>query len=188
MGMSLLHTDWTVDRALALPADGNRYEVLDGSLFVTPAPSWTHQSAIERLFPVLAEHVRRNHLGWVKLSPADIVFSPRRLVQPDIFVVPWRADGEPRSWAEVTTLLLAIEVLSPATARADRHRKRLIYQEEGVGEYWIVDCDARLVERWRPSDTRAEVLTETLAWQPRGDVPALRISLPEFFAEVLGTP
>lgn len=186
MGMPALQTDWTVERALALPADGNRYEVLDGELFVTPAPSWTHQAAVGALYAHLREHVAAHQLGWAMLSPADIVFSPQRLVQPDVFVVPSRPEGEPRSWREVTALLLAVEVLSPSTARADRHRKRLIYQNEGVREYWVVDCDARLVERWRPADTRAEVLSDTLDWQPRADVPALRIGLSAFFAEVTG--
>ena len=55
-------------------------------------------------------------------------------------------------------------------------------------EYWIVDVDARLVERWRPDDTRAEVITETLVWQPRPELAPLRIALPAFFAEVLGAP
>ena len=137
MGMPALQTDWTAERALALPADGNRYEVLDGELFVTPAPSWTHQAAVGALYAHLRAYVRDNELGWAMLSPADIVFSPTRLVQPDLFVVPMRPEGEPRTWAEVTTLLLAVEVISPSTARADRHRKRLLYQSEGVGEYWV---------------------------------------------------
>ena len=63
-------------------------------------------------------------------------------MQPDVFVVPWREEGQPRSWQDVTPLLLAVEVLSPSTARADRHRKRLIYQSQRVPEYWIVDADA----------------------------------------------
>ena len=78
------------------------------------------------------------------------------------------------------------EVLSPSTARADRHRKRLIYQDQRVPEYWVVDLDARLVERWRPDDARAELMAERLEWQPRADLEPLRIDLPAFFDEVLG--
>lgn len=188
MVMPAQHANWTVDRALALPADGNRYEVLDGELCVTPAPSWTHQAAIGALYARLHEHVAANALGWAMLSPADIVFSHRRLVQPDLFVVPSRPEGAPRSWRDVRRLLLAVEVLSPSTARADRHRKRLVYRDEGVNEYWIVDCDARLVERWRPDDARGEVLSEVLVWQARADVPVLRIDLPALFTEVMGAP
>ena len=87
---------------------------------------------IEALYPQLREYVAQQRLGWAKLSPADIVFSPRRLVQPDLFVVPPQAGGKPRAWAEVKSLLLAVEVISPSTAQADRHRKRVIYQSERV--------------------------------------------------------
>jgi len=79
-----------------------------------------------------------------------------------------------------------IEVLSPSTARADRHRKRLLYQDERVPEYWIVDPDAPLVERWRSDDARAELIAETLAWQPRPDLAPLRVDLATCFDQVLG--
>ena len=189
MGMSAqdVSHDWTAERAIALPADGNRYEVLDGELFVTPAPTWDHQSVGERLLPLLATYVDANSLGWAKHSPADITFSRRRLLQPDLFVVPWRAEGQPHSWTEVKSLMLAIEVLSPSTAHADRFRKRLIYQDEGVPEYWIVDLDARLVERWRPEDSRPEIVTGVLEWQPRREIDPLRIDLPALFEVVLGS-
>jgi len=187
MGMPVSQREeWTAARAIALPADGNRYEVLDGELFVTPAPTWRHQAAIVRLLPRLAAYVDEHSLGWTMLSPADIVFTERRLVQPDIFVVPARASGAPSGWAEVRALLLAVEVLSPSTARADRHRKRLIYQDQGVPEYWIVDSEARLVERWRPGDSRPEQIAEELVWEPRADVSALRMDLAEYFRAVHG--
>jgi Uma2 family endonuclease len=175
--------DWTVERALALPEDGNRYEVLDGELFVTPAPTWRHQSVLEALHARLRAYVTEHRLGWTRFSPADIVFSPRRLLQPDLFVVPWKDGGPPRTWADVRSLLLAVEVLSPSTARADRHRKRLLYQNEGVSEYWIVDGDARLVERWRPGDERPEMIIGSLTWRPRAELPPFELPLDAFFDE-----
>jgi Uma2 family endonuclease len=181
-----LSAEWTAEMAIALPADGKRYEVLDGELFVTPAPSWDHQSALEILFPPVTAYVRAHRLGYARWSPADIVFSRRRLLQPDMFVVPWQEGGPPRSWADVTSLLLAVEVLSPSSARADRHRKRLIYQDQRVPEYWIVDIDARLVERWRPEDLRPEIITGLLEWAPHAGVETLRIDLPAMFKAVHG--
>ena len=186
MVMPALQKEWTVEEALALPADGNRYEVLDGELFVTPSPSWSHQWAVGELARLLSEYLRAFRAGWAQIAPADIAFSPRRLLQPDLFVVPWRASGRPASWPEADGLLLAVEVLSPSTARADRYRKRVIYQDQRVPEYWIVDLDARLVERWRPGDTRGEVLTETLEWRPQTDLAPFSLDLPAFFTEVLG--
>jgi Uma2 family endonuclease len=124
-------------------------------------------------------------LGRALVSPADIEFDDHTLVQPDLFVAPLIDGRRPRGWNEIRFLLLAVEVLSPSTARADRQIKRRRYQRHGVGEYWIVDLDARLVERWRPGDERPEILTERLAWQPIAGAPPLEIDLPQFFTEAL---
>ncbi len=176
---------WTAERAIALPYDGNRYEVLDGELFVTPAASAVHQELVGRLYSWLLAFVDREGLGRAMLSPADIVLGPKRLVQPDVFVIPavWSPQ---RNWSDVKSLLLAVEVLTPATARADRHRKRLIYQSACVPEYWIVDGDARMVERWRPRDERPEVLHARLEWSPAGAGAAVVLDLPELFNQALG--
>jgi Uma2 family endonuclease len=171
--------------ARALPDDSNRYEVLDGELFVTPAPSRQHQRALALLYDRLKPYVSANALGELLWSPADIEFSPRRLVQPDLFVVPEDANKGVTSWRDVDSLLLAVEALSPTTARADRIKKRKIYQEQRVPEYWIVDCDARVVERWLPEDERPEILADTLVWRPRADVDPLTIRLEEYFAAVV---
>jgi len=176
---------WTAERTLALPDDGNRYEVLDGELFVTPTPSLAHQAVLVRIHAQLLAYTDRERVGRAMFSPADIVFSPRRLVQPDIFVIPALPVPQ-RAWTDVKSLLLAVEVLSPSTARADRHRKRIIYQDEGVPEYWIVDADARMVERWRPSDDRPEVLHAELRWAPVGASEPLVIDLPALFRVALG--
>jgi Uma2 family endonuclease len=78
-------------------------------------------------------------------------------------------------------------VKRPATtARADRVAKRMIYRDEGVNEYWIVDLDSRTVERSTPTEPRPEVLTDRLVWEPDGASIALSIDLAEYFATVLG--
>jgi Uma2 family endonuclease len=188
MGMPVqdVSTRWTAEMARDLPDDGKRYEVLDGELFVTPSPTWDHQTILDLFHASLRPYVREHRLGWLRWSPADIEFSPTRLVQPDLFVVRQRPEGMPRSWTEVKSLLLAVEALSPSTAATDRVKKRLIYQDEGVGEYWIVDAQARLVERWRPGDTRPAIIAGALEWQPREGLESLRIDLPALFDEVAG--
>jgi Uma2 family endonuclease len=103
-----------------------------------------------------------------------------------LFVVPLVNGALMRAWAEVGRLLLAAEVLSPSTERADRGRKRLLYKEKAVPEYWIVDTDERTVERWRPDDSPAEILTESIEWQPDGDASPLAIDLPAYFDRVHG--
>ncbi|MBK7832629.1 MAG: Uma2 family endonuclease [Gemmatimonadetes bacterium] len=177
--------DWTVDEVRALPDDGNRYEVIDGELFVTPAPSWLHQQAAMEFLFLVRPYAHRCALDCY-IAPAEVAFSPRRSVEPDLFVVP-RMDGRRAThFEEVQRLVLAVEVISPSTARADRYRKRHLYQSEDVPEYWIVDPDARFVERWRPGDHAPEIVVESLAWAPQEDVEPLVIDLAALFRRVHG--
>lgn len=184
MGMPRATTHWTADLVRVLPDDGNRYEVVDGELFVTPAPRLMHQAAVLALVKIVDRYVADRGLGRTLFAPADIEFSPGRLVQPDVFVAP-RVDGRlPRNWDEIRELLLAVEVLSPSSSRADRQAKRIIYQQQRVPEYWVVDVDARVVERWRLDDDRAKTLADVLIWQPAVSQPPLTIDLTRYFAEV----
>lgn len=187
MGMPLSQdAEWTAELARALPDDGNRYEVLDGELFVTPAPARRHQMALAELFRLLDPFVRQHNVGVLLWSPADITFSPRRLVQPDLFVEPPAARSADREWHDVKSLILAIEVLSPGTARADRYHKRRIYMTEDVDEYWIVDLDARVIERWQKGREGASVEGELLEWLPAsGGGATLALDVAQYFARVL---
>jgi Uma2 family endonuclease len=181
MGMPAQKTDWTAEMVRALPDDRRRYEVLDGELHVSPSPSLPHQRVVGELFVALSRYLRETGIGDAMVSPADIEFSPRRMLQPDVFAFPTVAGRRPRSWRELLPLLLAVEVLSPSTARIDRQTKRRIYQGEGVPEFWVVDLDARLIERWRPADERPEVIAGILEWQPKAGIPPLRIVLTDLF-------
>jgi Uma2 family endonuclease len=188
MGMPLEAPRWTADMVRALPDDGNRYEVVDGELLVTPAPTWTHQRAVKALFLALAGYERTHGGCEVLFSPADIELDPHGLVQPDVFVY-GLVDGRPATrWNSGAPLLLVVEVLSPSTARADRTTKRRRFQRAHVPEYWIVDLDARVIERWRPDDERPEILGETIAWQPDAAATPLAIALPPLLARIHGEP
>jgi Uma2 family endonuclease len=186
MGMPQATRFWTSDEVRMLPEDGHRYEVVAGELLVTPAPSLPHQDAVVRLLRLLQDYLDETPVGYATFSPADIEPEPGALVQPDVFVAPLVVGRRPRAWKEIRSLLLAVEVLSPSSGRADRTVKRRLYQRAGVAEYWIVDLDARLIERWRPADERPELLTESLAWQPVETAEPLTLDLPPFFADVLG--
>jgi Uma2 family endonuclease len=185
MGMPDTLERWTAAQVRELPDDGNRYEVVDGELLVTPSPTYDHQDVVGELFAALWEFCQAARVGHAMVSPADIEFDPNTRVQPDVFVVPTAA-RRPKSWTDVRDLLLAAEVLSPSTARADRTVKRRRYQRAGVSEYWIVDVDGRLIERWRPGDQRPEVLTERLTWRPTGASQDFELDVAAFFARVLG--
>ena len=104
-----------------------------------------------------------------------------RMLQPDVFAYELIHGRRLHAWADVLPLILAVEITSPETAHADRQTKRRIYQSERVPEYWIVDLDSRLVERWRPDDDRPEIMPDILEWQPKAGIPPLRIELEEIF-------
>jgi Uma2 family endonuclease len=123
MAMPAHTLEWTADMARALPDDGQRYEVLDGALFVTPAPTWRHQQVLRQLFRALGDHVETHRIGWALWAPADVEFSPRRLVQPDFFVVPW-AEREPRSSRDIATLVLAEHLADRLKAWLEREGAR----------------------------------------------------------------
>jgi Uma2 family endonuclease len=161
----------TIEQLLALPEDGLRHELLDGVHVVSPAPSLPHQRVLRELFLALRGVLGDRKDLEVLWSPADIVLGPKTLVQPDLFVIRKPPGAEPRSWSEVGTPFLVVEILSPTTASRDRGPKRRIYQRAGVQEYWIVDLDARLIERWQPDDDRPEICEATLRWTPPDGAP-----------------
>ena len=177
---------WTAEDVRQLPEDGSRYECVGGVLLVSPSPRQVHQAAVFELFHLLVDFVKENALGSLLGSPADVGLTPDDIVQPDLFVARVRPDAPtPWDWPDITGLALAIEVLSPSTASHDRIIKRTYYQRIGVDEYWIVDLDAHLIERWRPNDDRPEILTASLVWEPRADA-SLTLDLAAFFKAVTG--
>jgi len=186
MGMPQQATRWTAEMVRALPDDGNRYEVVDGELLVTPAPTRLHQRAVVALTVLLAEYARSTGVGEALSSPADIELDPHGMVQPDVFVEGFLEGRPARAWNVGAPLLLAVEVLSPSTARADRTIKRRRFQRAGVPEYWILDLDARVVERWHPGDERPEVLADSIEWRPATHADPLTIPLPPLFARIHG--
>jgi Uma2 family endonuclease len=127
----------------------------------------------------------RERIGDVVFPPADVIFSKTRGVQPDLLVLPLVHGRRPAHFRDAGHLLLAVEVLSPSTARSDRVAKRTLFRDEGVPEYWIVDLDARTIERSTPSDARIEVVAERLTWQPDGASTAFALDVPDYLARVL---
>lgn len=176
-------TEWTLEKLHALPDDGNRYELVDGELLVSPAPRPPHQRVISRFHLLMGPWALQHGLE-VFLAPSAVRSGERRELQPDLFVLPFvngRPDEEP---TDLTRVILAIEVLSPSTARHDRITKRRVYLEEGVAEYWIVDPEGRTVGRWRLGEERPEIVDTALTWTPPA-APALEIDLVAMFAQAL---
>jgi Uma2 family endonuclease len=187
MGMPLeLERHWSAEEVrqdLLSDAPWPRYELIDGELIVTPSPSLPHNWLGHWLYDTLNRYLEREPLGRVRMSqPSDLELLPGTISQPDLFVVPTEDFERARRWSDIRRLLLAVEILSPGTARYDRGPKRRHYQSAGVAEYWIIDPPGRVIERWRPHDDRPEVITRRMTWHPSGAAAALEFDLDAFFA------
>lgn len=133
----------------AMPDDGHRYELIDGVLVVTPAPSRGHQRVqmglIRALLPVIPDDLE------FLAAPLDVAIADDTIMQPDLLLAPKSAftardlPGAP---------LLAIEILSPSTRRFDLILKRARYEAAGCQHYWVVDPDRPSIAAWTLRDGR----------------------------------
>lgn len=188
MGMHEFNRRWNREEVLALPDDGNRYELVDGQLLVSPSPRGLHQRAVLGLIRRLDPHVAAHGLGALSLAPADLDLGSGQLVQPDVFVGAAVDGREPVDWGEFGIPLLVVEVLSPSTAGADRLTKRRRYQRSGVPIYWIVDVEGRAVEVWTPEAVAPVIVRDALVWAPPGAAAPLVIDLVAYFSWVCQDP
>ncbi|MDB4874454.1 MAG: hypothetical protein JWM41_900 [Gemmatimonadetes bacterium] len=188
MAMPASGAHWTVEMLDALPDDGNRYEILDGELFVTPSPSDVHQFVVGALLARLRAYMRAGNVGRALNSPSDVRGEDRKRnrVQPDVFVIRLIDGKRPTYPFDLADVLLAVEVKSPSTAIYDSQTKRRLYLGAGIPEYWIVDPEAQTIARWRSATDPGELLTDAIEWHPVGMPSAFTMELSEFFDDALG--
>ncbi len=163
-----------------------RYETVYGELLVTPAPNGWHQEIAARLFVPLREYLAREPgaRGHAYISPADVSWGRRDvLVQPDIFVVPRPPSIKQHPWSAITRLLLAVEIVSPSSPKADYFTKRRLYQAQGTPLYWVIDPARESVEAWEPEADLPRSVDVELRWHPAGATDAFTLSLGELFRD-----
>jgi Uma2 family endonuclease len=135
----------------AMPEDGNRYEVIEGELFVSCAPSLRHQRLVGNLLFLSNRYLLTNRIGEAYPGPG-VIFSNFSGVIPDVvFLSNERIRKIARGDRIAGAPDLVIEILSPGTEneRRDRHSKRQLYRRYGVKEYWIIDSERRTIELYR---------------------------------------
>lgn len=177
---------WTYEEYVSLPDDGNRYEVIGGELYVTPAPQSPHQEVVARLIELLRPFVRKHGLGRVLPGPIDVLFGPKDYLEPDlVYIRQERRAFVTKRGVEVAPDLV-IEIVSVSTASRDRGLKRERYARFGVTEYWVVDAEAREIEIYGLSEDprRPRIERETLRWQPIADGPVLEIDVRELLSDL----
>jgi Uma2 family endonuclease len=166
---------WTSADLDALPANGTRYEIIEGELYMSKQPDWHHQFVSGRIFRVLDEWNEQSGLGVAIIAPG-IIFADDINVAPDVVWISRErlqtAQGEDGKLHAAPELV--VEVLSPGQPNAERdmETKRKLYSRRGVQEYWVVDWRLRQVEIYR-REQAALVLQATLFAEDMIESPLL---------------
>jgi len=179
MAMAISVPRYTLADLERFPDDGNRYELLDGVLIVTPPPSNAHQVIVSRLQLPLMQAVMVPGRGQV-VGPGAITLPPNTHLEPDILVYPARYPIDAK-WQEIEEHWLAVEVLSRSSRVYDREFKRDAYIALGVQEVWLVDRWSKVVEvsRRRGPGT---ITDDVLRWHIPTQTDEVAIPLTEVFA------
>jgi Uma2 family endonuclease len=131
------------------PEDGNRYEVIDGELYVTPPPLEPHQGAAGALYRHISPYVHERRLGKIYFAPLGVVLDDENGVQPDLVYVSSERQGIIVERGIEGAPDLVVEILSRSTQARDRGVKMRRYAAAGIPHYWIVDVRARALETYR---------------------------------------
>jgi Uma2 family endonuclease len=169
---------WTLDEVHSLPDDGNKYELVNGELFVTPPPSDYHETVLAKVTRLLGPYVSRNGLGLI-YHPRAVIRVGGSEVEPDLMVrqPAARADAD---WEQAPTPLLVVEVFSDSTRRRDQVQKRHLYRDAGIAEYWMLDPNRRAAIVVQ-ADTPDRLVSDVLTWSPAGTSSALAVRLDDVF-------
>lgn len=170
----------TYEDYVALPDDGNRYEVIDGELLLVPAPNEFHQRVSMNLTLILGPFVRTMKLGDLYYAPFDVVLSDTNIVQPDILFISAARCGVITERNVQGSPDLVVEILSASQPGRDEITKRRLYTEFDVAEYWIVDPGRRTVRVFKAGELVTE-LTEGMLTTPL--LPGLEIPLAAIFED-----
>ncbi|MBI2969149.1 MAG: Uma2 family endonuclease [Gammaproteobacteria bacterium] len=145
---------YTYEDYRTLPEDmSRRYELMDGELYMVPAPTTRHQRVSRELFSILHRHVTVNRLGEVFYCPVDVILGEgdaREVAQPDIVFVAAERGGIIKLHGIEGAPDLVVEIVSPGTESRDRGYKMKLYARHGVREYLVVDPDHRVMEIFTP--------------------------------------
>jgi Uma2 family endonuclease len=182
MHMAVHSQRWTRQDLERLPDDGNKYEVVRGELFVTPAPAPGHEEIIAVLAALLSEYLSIHRIGRVRF-PRSVVVIDGSEVEPDLMVRPLLPPPAP-AWEDAPLPILVIEVLSQSTRHRDLVAKRAFYIEAGVADYWIVDGERRTITVARAGQPDA-VMTGVLRWYPPTAAAPFDLDVAAMFREAL---
>lgn len=154
----------TVEDYLAMPETTQPYNLIDGRLYMSPAPLMRHQSIVGTLYVALRESARASG-GLAFISPMDCHLPTGSVLQPDVGYIAAERLNIVDRWVMGAPDLI-VEVLSPGTRRFDRNRKLRAYETAGVCEAWLVDPSSSTVIVFAGKDNRWESERSVLFGEP----------------------
>jgi Uma2 family endonuclease len=132
-----------------LPNDGRRYEIVEGELYVTPAPSPMHQTVSRRLQFALMKQLEEPGIAFIFNAPFDVILAETSVVEPDLAIIRQGRRGSLSKRGFEGAPDVVVEILSPSTRGNDVFLKKAAYARLGVAEYWIVDPELGRIEVFR---------------------------------------
>jgi Uma2 family endonuclease len=170
-----------------MPPGPPYYQVIEGDLVMSPSPNIFHQAIAGRIYALLLQFLEKKPLGEVFVAPLDVFLSEINVYQPDVIFI----SNQRRSILTEHGLEgapdLAVEVLSPSTARFDKGSKRKVYARAGVKELWLVDAEVRLIHVYQlveDAETPAAVYGEKAVFTS-ALLPGLRLKAASIFKSPL---
>jgi Uma2 family endonuclease len=140
---------WTYDDWQTLPDDGNRYEIIDGILYMTTAPSFFHQWIVRRLDRYIGVPAEQQHLAFAAVAPVGVLMPGCDPVQPDFVIVLAARVSIIRERRIMGVPDLIVEVISPGSVAYDERVKLTTYATAGVREYATVDPGERCLKLYQ---------------------------------------
>jgi Uma2 family endonuclease len=172
----------TIEDLEAMPDDGQRYELLQGELIVSPAPGGIHQEILGELFGLLREVVRREKSGKAIFAPFAVQLSPHDVVEPDLFFFKNSQSGQYTDRRFLGAPAFVLEVVSPSSGTYDRMRKAALYVNSGVEEYWVVEPAKRRILVHDPTSHVPSPRIVTTGTLTSRVVPSFVVDLAQLFA------
>ncbi len=180
---------WTIHDLEFLPNDGNRYEIIDGELYVSKQPDWEHQFVCSNVLTLLRAWNQLTQTGKANFAPG-IIFANDANVVPDVV---WISNERLQAALQQDGKLhlspeLVVEVLSPGSANEyrDREVKLKLYSRRNAKEYWIINWQARSMEVYRRENAML-ALDRTLDENDTVESPLLpgfRCQIGQFFEDI----
>lgn len=148
--------DWTVDDFLKLEESNTPCELINGELVMSPAPTPFHQNVTSNLNDFLKAEARKIG-GKVFFAPIDLYIDRRNVFQPDLIFISSEKKNIITNRGIEGVPDLIVEIISPSNVFTDRNRKKKVYQQIGVREYWIVDPANHTLEVYKHDQPDADV-------------------------------